>query len=98
MAGLVIGIAGGTGSGKTTVARAIATALPADRVASIEYDSYYRDRPDRYPNSFFVWQWLSVERWWRLFIDGGGAPARPRAPAIGNTRRYPPAHPARGAP
>lgn len=46
MAALVIGIAGGTGSGKTTVARAIRGALPSDRVASIEYDAYYRDRPD----------------------------------------------------
>ena len=46
MAGLVIGIAGGTGSGKTTVARAIRAALPSDRVASIEFDAYYRDRPD----------------------------------------------------
>lgn len=46
MAALVIGIAGGTGSGKTTVARAIRTSLPSDRVVSIEYDAYYRDRPD----------------------------------------------------
>jgi len=46
MAALVIGIAGGTGSGKTTVARAIRSALPSDRVAAIEYDAYYRDRPD----------------------------------------------------
>ena len=46
MAALVIGIAGGTGSGKTTVARAIRTSLPSDKVASIEYDAYYRDRPD----------------------------------------------------
>ncbi|MGZ3424555.1 MAG: uridine kinase [Polyangiales bacterium] len=43
---LVIGIAGGTGSGKTTIARAVADALPQDRVATIEYDAYYRDRPD----------------------------------------------------
>jgi uridine kinase len=46
MSALVIGIAGGTGSGKTTVARAIASALPADKVATIEFDAYYRDRPD----------------------------------------------------
>lgn len=46
MAALVIGIAGGTGSGKTTVARAIGSALPSDRVSMIEYDAYYRDRPD----------------------------------------------------
>jgi uridine kinase len=46
MAPLLIGIAGGTGSGKTTIARTIHDALPADRVATIEFDSYYRDRGD----------------------------------------------------
>jgi uridine kinase len=46
MAPLVVGIAGGTGSGKTTVAKTIAAALPADRVAMIEFDAYYRDVPD----------------------------------------------------
>lgn len=40
---LVIGIAGGTGSGKTTLARKIAEAL-AGHVAVIEHDGYYRDR------------------------------------------------------
>jgi uridine kinase len=49
MGALVVGIAGGTGSGKTTVAKTIASALPADRVAMIEYDAYYRDRPDLTP-------------------------------------------------
>jgi uridine kinase len=43
---LVVGIAGGTGSGKTTVARAITEALPESSVASLEHDAYYRDRPD----------------------------------------------------
>ncbi|GAC1353064.1 MAG: uridine kinase [Polyangiales bacterium] len=47
---LVIGIAGGTGSGKTTVARAIAAALPPDEVTTIEYDAYYRDRIDLLPD------------------------------------------------
>jgi uridine kinase len=40
---LLIGIAGGTGSGKSTVASKIAAGLPADSVATIDHDSYYRD-------------------------------------------------------
>jgi uridine kinase len=43
---LLIGIAGGTGSGKSTVARKIAEGLPAESVAVIDHDSYYRDRSD----------------------------------------------------
>jgi uridine kinase len=43
---LVIGVAGGSGSGKSTVADALASALPSDAVAIIRHDSYYRDRPD----------------------------------------------------
>jgi len=39
----IIGIAGGTGSGKTTVVRKIAARLPKDEVAIIPQDSYYRD-------------------------------------------------------
>jgi uridine kinase len=41
---LVVGIAGGTGSGKTTVANKLAAAMPAERVVTIEHDSYYRDQ------------------------------------------------------
>lgn len=40
---LIIGIAGGTGSGKTTVARRIAEALPDASVAFLDMDGYYRD-------------------------------------------------------
>jgi uridine kinase len=40
---LVIGIAGGTGSGKTTVVRKIIERLPEGEVAVIPQDSYYRD-------------------------------------------------------
>jgi uridine kinase len=43
---LFIGIAGGTGSGKSTVARKIAEGLPVGSVATLDYDSYYRDRSD----------------------------------------------------
>lgn len=49
MAALVVGIAGGTGSGKTTIAHAIAASLPSDRVAILEHDAYYRDRSDLTP-------------------------------------------------
>jgi uridine kinase len=42
---LVLGIAGGTGAGKTTMARRLAAAFPG-AVAILEHDSYYRDRPD----------------------------------------------------
>jgi len=40
---LIFGIAGGTGSGKSTVARRVADALGDSSVAFIEMDSYYRD-------------------------------------------------------
>ena len=40
---LIIGIAGGTGSGKTTVARKIAEALPESSVAFLDMDGYYRN-------------------------------------------------------
>ncbi len=39
----VLGVAGGTGSGKTTVVRSILEAVGEDRIALIEQDSYYRD-------------------------------------------------------
>ena len=42
----VVGVAGGTGSGKTTVARKIAGAVPAEMVTILEHDSYYLDRPE----------------------------------------------------
>lgn len=40
---LVIGVAGGTGSGKTTVARKLAAALPAGSAVILDHDAYYRD-------------------------------------------------------
>ncbi|MDE6240326.1 MAG: uridine kinase [Muribaculaceae bacterium] len=40
---LVIGIAGGTGSGKTTVVNKILNSFPAGEVAVIPQDSYYKD-------------------------------------------------------
>ena len=43
---LVIGIAGGSGSGKTTVVKAITEKLNAKRVVVIPQDSYYKDSSD----------------------------------------------------
>ncbi|HJD52539.1 MAG TPA: uridine kinase [Candidatus Avibacteroides avistercoris] len=40
---LIIGIAGGTGSGKTTVVRNIVDKLPAGEVVVLPQDSYYKD-------------------------------------------------------
>ena len=40
---LVVGIAGGTGSGKTTVVREVIKRLPENEVAIIPQDAYYRD-------------------------------------------------------
>jgi len=40
---LIIGIAGGTGSGKSTVARNVAQALSTSSVAFIDMDAYYRN-------------------------------------------------------
>jgi len=65
----MIGIAGGTGSGKTTVARRVAAALADSSVAFVEMDSYYRnhvgltmqelhrvnwDHPDAFDMDLFV--------------------------------------------
>ncbi len=43
---LILGVAGGSGSGKTTVVREIVQAIGPDRVSVIHHDSYYRDQSD----------------------------------------------------
>ena len=47
---LVIGIAGGSGSGKTTVAQEILKRVGSDRIAFLQHDSYYKDL-SRLPNT-----------------------------------------------
>lgn len=42
---LVVGVAGATGSGKTTVARCLAESV-AEHVSVVQHDWYYRDRPE----------------------------------------------------
>lgn len=46
MVAYVVGVAGGTGSGKSTVAEHIVDALPGDKVCILQHDNYYRDRAD----------------------------------------------------
>lgn len=41
---ILIGIAGGTGSGKSTVAKEVYRCLPENSIAVIEQDSYYKDQ------------------------------------------------------
>ncbi|MCK5762605.1 MAG: uridine kinase [Clostridiales bacterium] len=41
---ILIGIAGGTGSGKTTVAKAIFNSLPKNNITIIAQDSYYKEQ------------------------------------------------------
>jgi uridine kinase len=68
---LIMGIAGGSGSGKTTVARRVAEAMPGASVALVEMDSYYKnlthltyeerrhvnwDHPDAFDIDLFVSQ------------------------------------------
>jgi uridine kinase len=48
---VLVGIAGGTGSGKTTVATKLVQAMPEDRAALIQHDWYYRDRSHMEPAS-----------------------------------------------
>jgi uridine kinase len=40
---LVIGVAGGSGSGKTTVSNAIVGRVGRERIALLQHDTYYRD-------------------------------------------------------
>lgn len=47
MSPLIIGVAGGTGSGKSTVAAKIVEGLPSETVVVLDHDSYYRDRSDQ---------------------------------------------------
>lgn len=43
---MIIGVAGGSGSGKTTVVRRIVESLGSDQVTVLDHDRYYRERSD----------------------------------------------------
>jgi uridine kinase len=42
---VIIGIAGGSGSGKTTIAESVVAAVGVETVSLIQHDAYYRDLP-----------------------------------------------------
>jgi len=46
---LIVGVAGGSGSGKTTVVNGLVQLLGANRVSVIQHDGYYHDRSDLPP-------------------------------------------------
>jgi len=46
---VIIGIAGGSGSGKTTVLRRIIEAFGSDEIAVLDHDAYYQDLSDHPP-------------------------------------------------
>jgi uridine kinase len=54
---LVIGVAGGTGSGKTTVARAILERVGAEHIAYVPHDAYYHDEAALKRNQFNQLNW-----------------------------------------
>jgi len=43
---LILGIAGGSGSGKTTIAHTLIERVGGDRIAFAQHDAYYRDQSD----------------------------------------------------
>lgn len=48
---IVVGVAGGSGAGKSTVVGRIVEALGAEQVAVVAQDDYYRDRADLTPEA-----------------------------------------------
>lgn len=75
---LVIGIAGGTGSGKTTVVNKIIDSFPAGEVAVIPQDSYYKDSshipPEQRSKINFdepaAIEWTLLEKHLQMLKDG----------------------------
>src|SRR5512146_350602 len=75
---IVIGIAGGSGSGKTTVANVILQRVGADRIAYLPHDAYYRelthlpyarrvevnfDHPDSLESELMIQHILQLKEW-----------------------------------
>jgi uridine kinase len=80
---IVIGIAGGTGSGKTTVANVILERVGADNIALLPHDAYYKDlsnlpraqrelinfdHPDSLETNLLIEHLESLRRWTAIEI------------------------------
>jgi asparagine synthase (glutamine-hydrolysing) len=51
---------------------------------------HYIEQPNIYTNSFFIWQWLQIEWWFRIFIDRTWSPPTTRVKCPVNYRRMVP--------
>ena len=80
---LLVGIAGGSGSGKTSLARALVAALGGDRATLLAHDAYYRDGAARSPHARATANYDVPEAFDQaLFLQhlralGAGLPVRP---------------------
>ena len=52
----------------------------------------YISEPDTFQNSFFVWQWLMIENWFRIFVDGKHDQTSPIWCMTRNHKRMPTAY------
>lgn len=65
----IIGIVGGTGSGKSTVARSLAALLPSATVAFLDMDAYYRNFRDRSMDERRLMNWDHPDAFdWDLLV------------------------------
>ena len=74
MAPIVIGVAGGSGSGKTTVVRRIVDSLGSEQATVLDHDRYYRDG-DQYQSTVKPMQLELVEpskRYADVILPPGG--------------------------
>jgi len=71
---LIIGIAGGSGSGKTTVVNKIIQSLPKDSVSLVPQDAYYFDHghlslEENLKLILTIRIQLSLNYWWMISIN-----------------------------
>ena len=80
---LVIGIAGGSGSGKTTVANEILKSVGSHRIACLPHDAYYRDlsslpenqrkqvnfdHPNSLENELLIEHVVNLKNWQKIYL------------------------------
>lgn len=80
---LLIGVAGGSGSGKTTVSNSILSQVGCHRIAYLQHDAYYRDRshlpweerarinydhPDSLETELLIKQLGTLQEWQKILV------------------------------